>query len=416
LGVMLAAWLLCVARAVSAVTRLSLGPLLPLLVLDLEFTLYERGQLLASFSQGYLFTQVAGGFLADRVGAKAVVVGSLIITGVGLILAPLFAAQLGVRGLIGTYFVIGVVNGPLFPCCSVMLRDVPPGDRSQAMAIVDAGGTIGGCLATALCPVVATLIGWQALMRCLAVVAVSTALLFAMKAVNPAPVSAGSKDEATRGNPFHMFCFAGPWALFWAHAVFNYANYFLNAWLPSMYVERFSGMTAAAAGGYLMWPELAGVATRMVFAALADKFLLKTGRVSLLGLRRSASSLAFFLQGVALMVAVRSADPLVCTAWLTVAAAVSGFHACGLKANYLDLTTAHSGLLAGVGNTLASLSSAAGPVITSAVLASHPGAWEALFGVIFCLNLAGTVVVGTLLSVSSLDERIALKVSGKKDD
>lgn len=413
---MLAAWLLCIARAVSAISRLSLGPLLPLLVLDLEFTLHERGQLLASFSQGYLFTQVVGGVLADRVGAKAVVVGSLFITGVGLLIAPIFAAQLGARGLILTYFVIGVVNGPLFPCCSVMLRDVPPGDRSQAMAIVDAGGTIGGCLATALCPVVATLIGWQALLRSLAVVAVSTSLLFAIKAVNPAPVAAGSKQEATRGNPLHLFCFVGPWALFWSHAVFNYANYFLNAWLPSMYVERFSGMTAAAAGGYLMWPELAGVATRMVFAAVADKFLLKSGRMSLLGLRRSASALAFFLQGVALMFAVRSADPLFCTAWLTVAAAVSGFHACGLKANYLDLTRAHSGILAGVGNTLASLGSAAGPVITSSVLASYPGAWEALFSGIFALNLAGTAVAGLLLSVNNLDECIAPQVSGKKDD
>merc|ERR1719203_1557665 len=125
-----------------------------------------------------------------------VVFAALIITGVGIGVAPTIAASYGAMGLTGVFFVLGVVNGPLFPCCSVMLRDCPPADRSQAMAIVDAGGTLGGCLATALCPAIATLIGWQRLFLLLAAVAFGTAAIFQWKAVDPS-VSMETKEAAS---------------------------------------------------------------------------------------------------------------------------------------------------------------------------------------------------------------------------
>merc|ERR1719469_833647 len=114
-----------------------------------------------------------------------------------------------------------------------------------------------------------------------------------------------------------------------------------------MYVERFPGITAAAAGAFLMWPEVAGIGTRMGLAALADRKLVKTGRMSLQGLRRSASTIGFLFQGLGLALAARQQDPLVCTVLLTFAAAAAGCHACGFKPNYLDLTSAHSGVLTG---------------------------------------------------------------------
>ncbi|CAK0858935.1 unnamed protein product [Prorocentrum cordatum] len=105
--------------------------------------------------------------------------------------------------------------------------------------------------------------------------------------------------------------------------------------------------------------------------------------------------------------------PSACVFALTLAAASQGVHSCGFKANYLDLTSAHSGALAGIGNTFASIASAAGPVITSAALARAPGDWESLFGGLFMLNVSGAAVVLLWLCVENLDTRRKPSEDGK---
>lgn len=399
--------LLCAARAVSALSRLSLGPVLPLLVADLAMSLEAQGRLLGAFSTGYLLTQVAGGSLADTYGARAVVLACLIATAVGLAAAPLATSLAGAGGLAAIFFVLGLLNGPLFPACSVMLRDVPSLSRARSMAIVDAGGTLGGCLATALCPGFAQLFGWRCLYRTLAAVAAFVALVWGLLATDPAPAAPARKEPGKGLAALKIFAFAGPWALFWAHSIFNYANYFLNAWLPSMFVERFRGIDAGSAGVYLVWPELVGTAVRFLAAAFADRHLLQAGRASLHSVRRWASAAAFMLQGLFLTMAVRQEAPLPCALLLVAASASAGLHSCGFKANYLDLTTEHSGALAGVGNTLASVASAAMPVVTSSALLLFPGGWGQLFALLFFLNCTGALVVLLFLSVANLDSAAA---------
>lgn len=281
---MSAAVLLCLVRALSAVSRLSLGPLLPILSADFAIELVAKGQLLSAFSTGYLLTQVVGGRLADVIGAKGVVTYAMAATAVGLAAAPLVALEFGIFGLSAVYFVMGIVNGPLFPACSVMLRTVEEKGRAKAMAIVDMGGTIGGCLGTSLCPALAMFLGWANLYRMLAAAAGGMTLLWAYCATDPSAedsnkVSAGEttpaqtkpKQPSAKSSPMQLFMFAGPWALFCAHAIFNYSNYFLNAWLPTMFVERFE-MDAAVVGGYLIWPEAVGVASRLGAAMVTERF------------------------------------------------------------------------------------------------------------------------------------------------
>jgi len=217
--------MLCMVRGLSAVGRLPLGPILPLLGLELSISAADKGPLLASFSTGYLLTQMAGGCVADRVGARLVIFLALVSTAAGLALAPAAAAVGGasVAGLSGVYFMLGVVNGPLFPACSVMLRHVGPQGRASAMAIVDDGATLGGCVATALCPVLATWIGWRQLYHLLAAAAFITAMVWSRMAPDSSPKQKDIKplDENPSRSPLAIFLHPGPWALFCAHAMFN---------------------------------------------------------------------------------------------------------------------------------------------------------------------------------------------------
>lgn len=407
------ALLLCAVRAISALARLSLGPLLPLLSQKLPMGIEDKGVLLSAFSTGYLLTQVAGGVLADRVGGRQVVLLALAVNSVGLAMVPTTALTAGVLGLSAVYFMLGIFNGPLFPCCSVMLRGVEPHRRASAMAVVDLGGTLGGCLATALCPSLALWLGWQQLYGLLALLSAVTALLWWARAREPATEAAvkgspdaGGKPSSLAGEAqqlrgaISIFLHPGPWALFCAHATFNYSNYFLNAWLPSMFAETFDGMDVGTAGVFLFWPEIVGIVSRLATSALAERCC---AHVRLQVLRRAASVIAFTGQAVALCAAVRQPGPLQCTAYLALAAAFVGAHSCGFKANYLDLTAKHSGILAGAGNTIASVASAVGPLITSSILAAAPGDWARLFQLLAVLNICGAALVAALLSTESLD-------------
>lgn len=404
--------LLAVARGVSAICRLSLGPLMPLLATDLSIDTAVKGQMLSSFSTGYLFTQVAGGRFADSFGAKSTVFLVLIVTAVALAVVPEIVTVFGAPGLTVVYFGLGAVNGPLFPACSVMLRHVASKDKASAMAIVDAGATLGGCLATVV-PTVAFYLSWPMLYRLLALLCAGASVAWGWCAREPvaAPRHEASESLGVR-KMLSLFLQPGIWALFLAHGVFNYANYFLNAWMPTMFVDQFDDVDAATVGAFLMWPEVVGVMSRFVSAAVADRYVLKSGRLSLLSVRKGGSVVAFLGQGVALYCAVRQGTPVRCVFFLMCASTAAAVHSCGFKPNYLDLTTAYSGVLSGIGNTFASVASAVGPAITSEILLYRPGDWLLLFNGLFLMNCLGACVVALFLSVDNLDLKLS-RVSPK---
>jgi len=100
---------------------------------DLECSAASKGQLLSGFSLGYLSSQVVGGAMADRIGAKAMVLlstvlGALLTVGCGF--ATSTVGQLWLAQVL-----LGVSQGPLFPTSIAFLSrydDVPNGLRGLA--------------------------------------------------------------------------------------------------------------------------------------------------------------------------------------------------------------------------------------------------------------------------------------------
>jgi MFS family permease len=122
----------CCARFASAVARLSLGPLLPILSVtifnnsqnagsdnnddnDGNSNHHGKAMLLSAYSTGYLLTQIVGGVLADRYGAVRVVAICCGLSSVILYATALFLSD--VQSWRYAYFFLGVIAGPLFPAC-----------------------------------------------------------------------------------------------------------------------------------------------------------------------------------------------------------------------------------------------------------------------------------------------------------
>ncbi|XP_065565869.1 putative inorganic phosphate cotransporter [Artemia franciscana] len=115
-----------------------------------------------SFLWGYITTNIPGGRLAEVVGTKYLLTGSMLLTSVLTVLVPP-AAYLGWQYLVFIRVLMGIALGPSFPSMHPMIAKwIPPNERSTISALVYGGaelGTVSGLLLTGL---IIENIGWEA--------------------------------------------------------------------------------------------------------------------------------------------------------------------------------------------------------------------------------------------------------------
>jgi MFS transporter, ACS family, solute carrier family 17 (sodium-dependent inorganic phosphate cotransporter), other len=95
-----------------------------------------QGLLLSSFFYGYITTQLAGGYLASRIGGHLVFACGIGVTAVLTLFSPL-AANLNVYALVAVRILEGVFEGVTFPCIHAIWANwAPPLERSRMASIV----------------------------------------------------------------------------------------------------------------------------------------------------------------------------------------------------------------------------------------------------------------------------------------
>mmetsp|Transcript_28333 Transcript_28333/g.37722 ORF Transcript_28333/g.37722 Transcript_28333/m.37722 type:complete len:411 (+) Transcript_28333:192-1424(+) len=358
------------ARFVGSIARLSLGPLLPLLSLELAFPAESKPALLSAYSSGYILTQVAGGFFADRYGAPFVLAFTSGASAFALLALTSAPGEWGVTWWIRLYAALGLLAGPLFPASSVAVKEgVEPERRAGAAAVVDAAASAGTCAATLAPAVAAATFGWKGVFIATAVAALFVAM--ASMRLEQAPKqkerNLSPKDSVTdskdAGSSYKILFSIPSLSLYLCNSCDNFCKYILNAWLATMFVERYQ-VSAAEAGGWLAIVEAVGVVSRILAGMrdpLGEKF------------RWAASSATFLLQGAFLFLAFNAPTPKSCSLFLTLYALCTGGHSVGFRPRYFETAPHLAGLLSGYGNTIASMASAMGPVVIGMLLGSKEG-------------------------------------------
>ena len=143
-------YLLCLVRVFQQSMWNVLTNVLVLMAQDFPISTSEKGSLLAAIPLGYFLTQVPGGALADRIGAKNVMLMALTLSACCCLVLPTAFEYLGVYGLLGTLTLMGAVQGPMFPTSSVFLaRWMPkarPGEADEkawGTSMLDIGISMG---------------------------------------------------------------------------------------------------------------------------------------------------------------------------------------------------------------------------------------------------------------------------------
>eukprot|EP00927_Polykrikos_kofoidii_P042426 TRINITY_DN36366_c0_g1_i1.p1 TRINITY_DN36366_c0_g1~~TRINITY_DN36366_c0_g1_i1.p1 ORF type:complete len:469 (-),score=84.77 TRINITY_DN36366_c0_g1_i1:71-1417(-) len=426
-------WLCFGARLAFQGNRLIFSGLMPVVARDLGFDSITQGSLMSAYPLGYSLTPVLGGLAADRFGGRSVMQLAIVSAGLGSILAGCLG---GFWTIWATTFIVGLLNGPSFSTNGVILsRWVPMCERAQSTAITDCGGPLGAAVALFGTPVVASVFGWRAtLFLCGGVTMVLAALWQALAANDPGScsyltaeeekelrswgvISASGKkvveaeEEATKRSalPLRVLTFPSVWAVVLAHCAFNFPRYLLYAWTVTFFTDALR-VPVASAGMCMFWPNMADAVCSVLVGRLGD-IMVTSGRLSTLATRRLSSTIGFAGTGVFALLLGQQTDTTSATVFLTMAAAVQSCHNAGFKSNYGDLTKEYSGMLAGLGNTFASVASFLSPVLGARTLEAFGGpneasSWSALYSLIFFCCFGGILFYVPLASTESIDDKL----------
>lgn len=254
-------------------TTMSMAPLVPQVVADLNMSHAEMGMVLGGWQLIYIATAAPCGAVVDRWGPR-----------VGLLLSALFVAASGfLRAeasdfwtLFAAVMVFGV-GGPMVSIGAPKLISLwfQGQERGTAMGIYITGPATGGIISFSLTnSVLMPMTGhdWRAVLMIFAGVALVCAVLWLAISAHPAARAVERELKAQPKEP-QMQVFATllgqrsvQLVLLMAVGIFFY-NHGLNNWLPELL--RHGGMSAAEAGIWAAIPTAVGIAGALMIPRLA---------------------------------------------------------------------------------------------------------------------------------------------------
>ena len=411
-------YLLCGSRVFQQAMRNTLTNVLLYMAKDMDINLSQKGNLLAAIATGYFFTQVPGGALADKLGPKTVMISTLFLSALCCMSVPLAASHFGLTGIWWTMCLMGAVQGPMFPTSSVVLKRWMPtmGDeKAWGTSMLDIGISLGSLIIIPTVTSLAEALGWKGAFYTVGFASLCFCALYVwLGADNPSScwyissrektylernIQINTKKQPTKvavtktpwiGLPWAMVRHPGLWAIFVAHIAFNFGAYYLTNWSPQYYQQAL-GIEPNDAKIHLMCPHVTNLLIRLVNPSLIAA-VARTG-ISLLQSRKLFTFFGYTAASLSLAPAysLRHLSPWISTTLFSLANACFGLAPTGFKSNYLDVTEAYVGIVAGYGNTLGTMASIIGPKITAATLLKTNSNWYIVLGTVCAVNMVAAL-------------------------
>ncbi|XP_046326763.2 sialin-like [Haliotis rufescens] len=371
-----------------------------------------RSRILALYFYGYIFTQIPGGWLAGRYGARRVWGLGMFVNGLGTILTPV-SARLNVYVLYAVRFIIGFAAGVSFPAThSLWGRWAPPLERSKLMSVCYAGPHVGTIVAFALSGYLCANgfdNGWGSIFYVFgAGNLVWVGLWLMLSADNPRKHKFISEKEIayierkigyktnikTRSTPWLAMAKSGPlWAIILAHMCNNWTNYTLITVLPTFMKEvlkfdiRQNGVISSLP--YVCHSVLAVLAGQLADIVRA-RTRLGTTRVRKVWQNAAFLSVAVFLVATGF---INCENRMVAVVFLCAAVGCMGISKGAYMVNHVDIAPKYSGVLFGITNTVATVPGMIAPLVAGA-LTPNKTAEEWRLVLYIC---AGFLVAGALI-------------------
>lgn len=268
---------------------------------DLSLSATETGLVLSSFFLGYAIMQMPGGILADRFGAKRILLAAVILWS---IFTGLTAIAWGLGIMIVIRFLFGIGEGGFQPSASKLISTYyPENERSKVMSIMLSSSSIMSMLVPIISAVLLITIGWRAIFLIAGAIGFIIAFLY-WKFV-PKDTKIQSDDSPmVKEILSKLLKMPVMWTLVLAYFTIYAVNWGLNSWLPK-YLTDVRDLDLLSIGWLQLIPGFIMILAMLLSGILIDKLDFKVSKiigavsaillVVFLLLMFNASSIALFI-------------------------------------------------------------------------------------------------------------------------
>ncbi|XP_049402816.1 probable anion transporter 5 [Solanum stenotomum] len=371
----------------------------------------SKGVILSTFYYGYACSQVPGGWAAQKIGGRRVLLLSFLLWSLTCAFVPLDPNRTIV--LVIARLLVGVAQGFIFPSIHTVLAQwVPPHERSRSVSFTTSGMYLGAAMGMLLLPSLVKYRGPQSVFLAEAALGAMWSLLWFSYAADPPrsehpkatasgfgetllPLKGSSKLKAENGVhptktptiPWKRIVTSLPvWAIVVNNFTFHYALYVLMNWLPT-YFELGLQISLQEMGSSKMMPYLNMFLFSNIGGVIADHFV--TRRIlSITKTRKLLNTVGFIVASLALMALPYFRTPggaLFCS---SVALGFLALGRAGFAVNHMDIAPRYAGIIMGVSNTAGTLAGIVGVDLTGRLLEAakeaqldltSPESWTSVF-------------------------------------
>ncbi len=365
--------------ALCYIDRVSISVAIIPLARQFGYDSTAQGLVMSAVFWGYLWTQLVGGWMADRFGGHRVLAAGVAIWSLATFVTP-FAAAVTFSALLAARVLLGLGEGVNFPSIhSLTARWTLPSERARVLSVNYSGMYVGTVAALSASPLIIKSLGWPALFYISgALGAVWVAVWMWLAADRP---EASSRIGAAELELIVSMRTAAPravrvpwaaiarekavWAIVVAHFCSNFGFNILLLWMPT-YLHHTFAVPLERVGGYSIIPWIVTFFVISFSGWLADALIARGFGVGTV--RKSMQSAAFAIGAISLIAVPAAASPAIAVAMLTVAASANGISSAAFGVNHLDVAPTYAGILMGISNTIATIPGIIGVAATGLIV------------------------------------------------
>ncbi|KAJ6831129.1 putative anion transporter 7 [Iris pallida] len=372
----------------------------------------SKGLILSTFYWGYVVSQIPGGWAAQKIGGRRVLLLSFAFWSLTCALISLDPNRIYL--LVIARLLVGVAQGFIFPSIHTVLAQwVPPHERSRSVSLTTSGMYLGAACGMLLLPSLVKLRGPQSVFLVEAALGGMWSILWLKFASDPprsdhpkataagfgettlpitksrekTKVQTGGSSLRSGKIPWKRIIFRLPvWAIVVNNFTFHYALYVLMNWLPT-YFELGLNLSLQEMGSSKMLPYLNMFIFSNIGGVVAD-YLITRRILSVTNTRKLLNTVGFVISALSLMVLPMfrtSAGTVFCS---SVSLGFLALGRAGFAVNHMDIAPRYAGIVMGVSNTAGTLAGIVGVSLTGQILESaksanmdlsNPESWDSVF-------------------------------------
>lgn len=214
---------------------------------DLQLDASSTGIILSAFFLGYAIMQIPGGWLADKFGAKRVLLMAVITWS---IFTGLTAIAWSLTAMIVIRFLFGIGEGGFQPSSSKIIATIfPKEERGRAMSIMLTSGGIVSLIVPLLAAYLLGTIGWRMMFIIIGAIGAIIAFLYwkYIQLPQDEAATAGTENTTSKVNFKELLKTPLMWNLIIAYFCIYAVNWGLVSWIPT-YLQKNRGLDLMSIG------------------------------------------------------------------------------------------------------------------------------------------------------------------------